>query len=249
MPKAPGLEAVLAGRCDSPYSLSEFINFLKKSCCYENYDFLLEMDTYDQLNSDCDRREAWLRLLKTFIMLCSDFEINLNGDLRSRLLGNFDIISTDYTTPEGLATLQLPNERDLKEAREETRILLKDAYLQFLKSVDNHEDNKRYVDKFKMYEDHTAFASEINVLIGGNYCLANESAKSISSDSVTDLPGLDDFVKGLQKKQSPLDKKTQSKTAAPVPPSDMIPRQVRRERKSVVFGREGTLRKVLKSIF
>lgn len=182
----PTLDTILINKSKPPYSSLEFRNFLKKSHCYENYDFYTQLSEFALISDNYTKRLQWLHILKNFVEVCSEYEINLTGDLRNKLLCNFDIMC-DYSNESNLLNLQIPSTQVLEEAKDETHLLLQDAYMQFLKSVANHDDNSVFVDKQNIYDksnhqqqqqhsNHNDTSSNNNgssadILISGNYCL------------------------------------------------------------------------------
>lgn len=185
----PSLELILAGQESSPYSQLEFTNFLRRCHCYENYEFIQQLDQLRRLHGQKQlQQQLWYAMINKFVNIYSDNEINLTGDVRGKLLKDYDELSKEKWT-------LVPQDEVLSEAKDETYLLLQDAYIQFLKSVSNKEDNKVYV-KPDCAHEH-GFASV------GNYCMNTRPSESCSSplsssrSTLTDLeiPGLDDYIK------------------------------------------------------
>ncbi|GMM35321.1 hypothetical protein DASC09_026460 [Saccharomycopsis crataegensis] len=201
--RIPNLDTILRAQSLAPYSLHEFQVFLKKSRCFENYEFIQELDSLHQLPNISAKKIEWLRILRCYVEVFSEFEINLNGELRSKLLGNFDFFNNDYSQPEDLGRLDLPEKSVLNEARNEAYCLLHDAYLQFLKSVANREDNSVFIDKFNIY-NHLEESGSMPIS-SGNYCFSTPPPTSGSchnkppssnsrGTSMDEIPGLDVFL-------------------------------------------------------
>ncbi|ODV58457.1 uncharacterized protein ASCRUDRAFT_82817 [Ascoidea rubescens DSM 1968] len=197
----PTLEEILSEQSSCPYSKFEFANFLKKTFCYENLKFLMELENFINLLNNNNQENLnylkvfWLNLSNDFIKVNSENEINLSATRRKQLLSTFDnnnkikldcysIKACLYTDPN--SSLNIPSKKLLSETIIDIKELLRDAYLGFLTSVENNEDNINYIGEYENnYDNFTNSVKNGNYIDywDSNYCLSNSNNNKVNNNT------------------------------------------------------------------
>lgn len=166
-------------------ALLKFLQEDEKACC-EAYNLPQEEAEEEKYSiypkEDADAfsekenliKDLWSHILLVYIATYAEFEINLSYEIRDSLLSyheNCDDMNIhDIPIPEIPAFL---------DAKDETYVLLQDAFLQFLKSVSNKENNNVFIDKFDIYSKLQNF----NLKYGNNNKNSSTAATIISKSS------------------------------------------------------------------
>lgn len=124
---APALEEVLHDQGKGVFEKKRFLEYLKYSLCFENYEFVLCIDQYMENGDNKEKERIWNYICNLFLARSTEKEVNL---------------------PQGMLSLLLerrntrPDIRTLIKARRMVLDILEDVYYRYIREVRENSEHK-----------------------------------------------------------------------------------------------------------